>query len=93
MNEEENVQIISTETEQDPFGKFLSDLTMKVTPMVQTIVAEKLANDNQFLKKECYCCKMKLNDGATELNVFTGKGFSRYLFCDTCTRRILDLKP
>ncbi len=92
MNEDE-VKIVSAETEQDPFGKFLSDLTMRVTPMVQTIVAEKLANDNQFLKKECYCCKMKLNDGSTELNVFTGKGFSRYLFCDTCTQRILDMQP
>lgn len=93
MSEEENVQIVSAETEQSPFSKLVSDLTLMVTPMVQNIVADRLANDNQFLKKECYCCRAKLNDGATELNVFTGKGYSRYLFCDDCTRKILDLKP
>lgn len=92
MNDDE-VKIVSTETEQDPFSKFITDLTIKVTPMVQSIVSSKLANDNQFLRKECNCCKAKLNDGATELNVFTGTGYSRYLFCDDCTQRILDMEP
>lgn len=93
MNENDDVKIVSAETEQDPFGKFVADLTARVTPMVQSIVSEKLANDNQFLRKECYCCKAKLIDGATELNVFTGKGYSRYLYCDNCTQKILEMKP
>lgn len=92
MNEEE-VKIVSTETVEDPFSKFIADLTRQVTPMVQSIVSDKLKNDNEFLKKECHCCKCAVIDGATELNVFTGQGFSRYLFCDKCTQRILDMKP
>ena len=88
-DQENNVEIVGTVQEPDPFSSMVWNLTKAVAPIVQSAMAD--TGVPPVSNEVCTVCKKTIGmKGHGELFVYNGLSYDKYILCEDCVKRALN---